>query len=98
MWNVVGNHNKRIKQTISYLFINDWIDAIKNHKSEDELDRIVKLQERRNKKDRSKLNDNHSVVYTEWVGISQLEYRLRNVQTIVRDIANPLISYKTDNA
>lgn len=88
MWEITLKHSRVSWYTEQ--FINNWIDGIKEGKSESYLDELVRSQERYNKKDRSKLTDNHSVIYSKWVGIRKLEYRLGNVQTIVRDIANPL--------
>jgi hypothetical protein len=88
LWELVESHSRIKWQT--KVFINNWFDGIKEKISIEELDSIVEKQERYNKKDRSKLDARNQEIYNGWVGIDRLDYRLQNVQTIVKDIANPI--------
>jgi hypothetical protein len=88
LWKVVDSHSKIKGETRS--FINNWIDAIKENRPTSYLDAIVTNQEKTNKKERSKLIESNTDCYSGWIGIDRLEYRLNNVQTIVRDIASNL--------
>ena len=93
LWEITDKHSQINWHTRN--FIENWINAVQKKASTDILDDIVSKQERQNKKERSKLLQQHLENYDGWVGINVLEYRLQNVQTIVRDIANPLIN-RTD--
>ncbi len=87
LWKIVGGRS-RINSYTQH-FIDNWIHSIQNNVSIDVLDKIVYLQETKNKGERSKLLPQHLENYDGWVGIKTLDYRLHNVKTIVRDIANP---------
>ena len=72
------------------IFIVNWFENIEHNADGETLDSLVKYQEERNKKERSKLIETHHENYSNWVGIDGLDYRLGNVQTITRDIAQTL--------
>jgi hypothetical protein len=90
LWKLVDKHSRINFKTKD--FINKWLDAIKAKNSIEVLDEIVSLQEKNNKGARSKLIESNKDSYSGWIGIDRLEYRLNNVQIIVRDIASPLDS------
>jgi len=88
LWKIVEKHSRINWKTRN--FIDCWLDGIIAKNSVANLDVLVINQEKENKKERSKLADIHTVNYDNWVGIDRLEYRLGNVQTIVRDIVTSL--------
>ena len=93
LWKIVDSHSRINWQTRN--FIDLWLDGIEAKIAVEGLDVLVRNQEKENKKDRSKLAESHIINYEGWVGIDRLEYRLGNVQTIVRDIVTSLEIDKT---
>jgi len=73
------------------LFINQWMDKIKNQDfTPEELDALVETQEERNKQSRSKLRLQNDEKYDSWTGISEMGFRFSNANTIISDIASKI--------
>jgi hypothetical protein len=87
LWHITDKHSNI--NWVTRQFIKKWIQAVHDKESEDALDLLVIQQEKHNKKERSKLLPQHHTNYDSWVGIDRLDYRLHNVQTILKDIQNP---------
>jgi len=86
MWELVLSRSR--VQHYTKRFVNAWIDEIfKDNPRENILDEMVIDQERSNKGKRSKLNHQHDVKYSEWVGINSMDFRFSNAQKIIQDIA-----------
>lgn len=84
LWQITEKYSK--VNGITHNFITKWIEGIQSGRPITDLDELVKHQEKRNKEDRSKFDPNNQSSYNDWVGIQNLDFRLTNVQTIVKDI------------
>ena len=85
MWQITRKHSKVKPRTIE--FINNWIEGVKEPKPTSYLDKIVEKQEKNNKEARAKLSSSNDEQYGSWTGIDEMEYRFKNVQQIIKDIA-----------
>jgi hypothetical protein len=97
LWDQVKLHQRTIrKHTVQ--FVESWIDGLRNHLPLEKLDKLVANQERYNKKSRARLQPNSRESVNEWIGISDLNYRLFQARTIIRDIHNGLSASESNDA
>lgn len=69
-------------------FIEYWFNAIRDlhNINLDKLDKMIEAREYSLKGQRAKLKNYGNVDVSKWVGLGMLEYRWRNVKTLVKDI------------
>lgn len=69
-------------------FIEGWFNATRelHNINLDELDKMIEAREYILKGQRAKLKNYGNVDVSKWVGLGMLEYRWRNVKTLVKDI------------
>jgi hypothetical protein len=87
MWLLVEEHGSNVR-TLTRRFVNEWIKQAHAGAVElDVCDQLVIAQEMANKKGRARLRPGAKVNgVAEWIGLSELNYRLPQVRTIVEDI------------
>lgn len=85
LWDIT-NVKSVIKESTK-IFIKQWTELVRTRqlKTED-LDALIKDQERNIKKYRAKLREENDDKYDGWTGISELNYRFNNAKTIIQDI------------
>ena len=87
MWRLIKEH--RFVKPDTEHFINNWMDKIKSENINlTELDELVEKQEKKNKRELSKLNKSNDENYSNWIGISAMDFRFRNARRILEDIAS----------
>lgn len=90
LWQIVARKKRSLKE-YTQRFIKDWVDQARRGVDVAVCDRLVTQQEQNNKKTRSRLRPGFKDFRAkEWIGLSQLEYRLPQVTTMVRDIHRTL--------
>jgi Family of unknown function (DUF6361) len=97
LWNQVKLHQRRVRN-YTVQFVEAWIDGLRNHLPLEKLDKLVANQERYNKKSRARLQPNSQESVNDWIGISDLNYRLFQARTIIRDIHNGLSASESNDA
>lgn len=88
LWAIVGHRNVPPR---TRHFIDNWMDLAAAPIGDTlRMDELVETQERANKGKRSKLGANveEGQSFSEWVGISRMNFRFDQVKTIIEDIMN----------
>ncbi len=67
-------------------FVEAWIDGVNQKLPVEELDKLVVSQEWNNKKSRARLLPTAQESVSGWIGIKDLNYRLAQARTIIKDI------------
>ncbi|WP_166831565.1 DUF6361 family protein [Thalassoroseus pseudoceratinae] len=97
LWEQTKLHHRRVKEyTID--FVQSWIDGVCEKADTDHLDKLVTKQERFNKKGRARLQPTADESVGKWIGIADLNYRLTQARTIIRDIDRGLAASEGDDA
>lgn len=97
LWDQVKLHQRRVRNH-TVQFVEDWIDGVKNGLSSEKLNTLVSEQERYNKKSRARLQPSAQESVSDWIGIGDLNYRLFQARTIIRDIHDALTASETIHA
>ena len=87
VWQLVEQHGSAVRPATKK-FVNGWINQARASAVDLEAcDQLVIDQERANKTNRARLRPNTKSVEVEgWIGLSELDYRLPQVRTLVEDI------------
>ena len=97
LWKQTKLHHRRVKDyTID--FVQSWIDGVSESVETSHLDKLVTKQERFNKKGRARLQPTADESVGKWIGIADLNYRLTQARTIIRDIDRGLTASEADDA
>lgn len=97
LWELAKLHHRRVRpHTIR--FVESWIEGIRDDLPVAILDELVTRQERFNKKSRARLNPTAEESIGKWVGIADLNFRLTQATTIIRDIHRGLTESEGDDA
>ena len=97
LWGFAKLHHRRVRpHTIR--FVESWIEGIRDDHLVATLDELVTRQERFNKKSRARLNPTAEESVGKWVGIADLNYRLSQATTIIRDIHAGLTASEGNDA
>jgi len=97
LWGLAKLHHRRVRpHTIR--FVESWIEGIRDDHLVATLDELVTRQERFNKKSRARLNPTAEESVGKWVGIADLNYRLSQATTIIRDIHAGLTASEGNDA
>lgn len=97
LWEQTKLHHRRVKDyTID--FVQSWIDSVCEGADTSKLDKLVSRQERFNKKSRARLHPTADESVSKWIGIADLNYRLTQARTIIRDIDRGLTASEEDDA
>jgi hypothetical protein len=97
LWELTKSHQRRVREH-TIRFVESWIEGIRGGKPTDSLDELVVRQERFNKKSRARLHPTAEESIGKWVGIADLNYRLNEARTIIRDIHHGLTASEEDDA
>jgi len=87
VWQLVEQHGSTV-QTPTKRFVDGWISQARAGATDIKAcDQLVIDQERANKTSRARLRPNNKDEHADgWIGLSELDYRLPQVRTIVEDI------------
>ena len=97
LWEQTKLHHRRVKDyTVD--FVQTWIEGVHNGADTSRLDTLVFRQERLNKKNRARLHPDAEESVGKWIGIADLNYRLPQARTIIRDIDEGLTASEEDDA
>jgi hypothetical protein len=97
LWEMTKHHHRRVREH-TVQFVESWIDGVHGDATTSSLDELVTRQERFNKKSRARLHPTADESVGKWVGISDLNYRLNEARTIIRDIHTGLTASEDDDA
>lgn len=67
-------------------FVNNWIEGLRNSESTEFFDRLITVQEVRNKGPKARLRPGATERVSGWIGIDGLTYRFPVARDMVRDI------------
>lgn len=97
LWEQTKLHHRRVREyTID--FVQSWINSVYDGAETSKLDQLVTKQERFNKKSRARLHPTAEESVGKWIGIADLNYRLNEARTIIRDIDRGLTASEEDDA
>jgi len=97
LWELTKLHQRKVRE-YTIQFVEDWIERVRNNGSVQSLDDLVVRQERFNKKGRARLQPTAEESVGKWIGIADLNYRLNEARTIIRDIDRGLTASEDDDA
>lgn len=86
MWRLVARHGSRVRATTRD-FIEGWLEQCRSGAGDlERCNALVRRQEIQNKGNRARLRDTKQEGINDWVGLDGLDYRFREIRTLVRDI------------
>lgn len=97
LWELAKLHHRKV-QSYTIQFVETWIEECRKGAGIQSLDELVGRQERSNKKIHARLHPTANESIGKWIGISDLNYRLRVARTIINDIHVGLTSTEADDA
>ncbi len=87
VWNLVASQGRKVKRATRE-FVDAWVhECSKGATDLGKCNELVRHQEKSNKRGRARLSKPVESV-NDWVGLSEMEYRLPQVKTLIRDVLN----------